>query len=558
MFRNLFVWVILVVTAVAGLRHYTFNHTAQYNYGNTSKTEQLDYVSIGNRTRVDHKTEEKESEDRGGEKNSVGTSFEVENPFQRDGIEAIETPPIGNIDDNVPDSATGCAIEVHTNNGPVRGHDFQLNPSICAYIDIPYGKIEGRFQAPLEADPWTEAHEEREHTKICPQILNEDRIIGDENCLVLSIFTSKEIEDVPVLFHIHDGNFNEGSGDPAMFGPEFIVPRGVVLVLPNFRVGPLGYLCLRNSTAPGNAALKDLTLALRWVNDNIQQFGGDPTKITISGDGKAGALASLLALSPQSRNLFTKAITESGSVLSPWAIDRHPVEKGLKLGNMLCEDDDECKSPYESLEEAPLSSLLTISFKNEFKFVPCIEMDTEDAFLTETPWSILKSNIMNTTFLVGSADRSGMHEALMHNSATLEHLNKDRESLLPADLVFDDSKDKTEATNDITTLYFEDEDITEERKDELTKYYTDALYLGPSVRMARALVAAGATVYLYEFSYVGGLNRERNTLSVPVEGAARGDLSGYLFAQEDMKPDEEDENMINFIMELWISFMRTG
>lgn len=95
--------------------------------------------------------------------------------------------------------------------------------------------------------------------------------------------------------------------------------ENLILVTFNYRLGPLGFISLKNPEYSGNAGLKDQLLALNWVHDNIHQFGGDNSKITLFGQSAGANAANLHVLQPQSRKLFKRAILSSGSALVPWA-----------------------------------------------------------------------------------------------------------------------------------------------------------------------------------------------------------------------------------------------
>ena len=97
-----------------------------------------------------------------------------------------------------------------------------------------------------------------------------------------------------------------GSSDSRIYGPDFFLDHGVVLVTVNYRLGPLGFLSLGIEDAPGNVGLHDQVLALKWVQQNITAFGGDNGNVTLMGES-AGGMAGLLHLvSPLSRGLFHK------------------------------------------------------------------------------------------------------------------------------------------------------------------------------------------------------------------------------------------------------------
>ena len=92
-----------------------------------------------------------------------------------------------------------------------------------------------------------------------------------------------DAKDLPVMFYIHGGGYFEGSGDDFLYGPDFLINEDVILVTTNYRLGPLGFMSLGSEEYSGNMGLKDQLLALKWVNENIENFGGDKGRITILG-----------------------------------------------------------------------------------------------------------------------------------------------------------------------------------------------------------------------------------------------------------------------------------
>lgn len=372
--------------------------------------------------------------------------------------------------------------------------------------------------------------------------------------MTLSVFAPAGAEAASVLFHIHNSNFH--SGDPMIYGPEHLVSKGVILVLPNYRIGALGFLCLQNETALGNAGLKDLSKALDWIADNIEGFGGNPSNIVVSGDGEAGALAGYLALSPRSNRHIKKVITESGSMLSHVALDRHPEDTAWTLGENIRNEDTDAilNNPF-----AEASTEIIVKAAKGMRFNPCIERN-EEPFIGVSPWESLQNREINITFMIGSASHAGAQQAVATSDTFIEHLNEDYGLILPKDLSFHSTAERDQKALEVKSQYFGNVTISRDHVKELSLWFTDASYLGPVMRYARCLVDAGATVYVFEFDYVGELNRELIALENPVEGAARSDIIGYLFTQDRYIPEEEssDKKMIDLMMELWVSFINTG
>lgn len=127
-------------------------------------------------------------------------------------------------------------------------------------------------------------------------------------------------EKLSVIFFIHGGGYM--SGGSSWHGPDILLDEDVILVTVNYRLGPFGFLSLQTPEYSGNMGLKDQLLALKWVNENVEFFGGDKNSITIFGQSAGASAAHLFTLIPQTRNLFRRAIASSGSMLNPWAYQK--------------------------------------------------------------------------------------------------------------------------------------------------------------------------------------------------------------------------------------------
>lgn len=117
-----------------------------------------------------------------------------------------------------------------------------------------------------------------------------------------------------MLWQIHGGGFQMGSSRTDIYGPDFILQKDVILVTLNYRLGAFGFLSFDDPTleVPGNAGLKDQTFALKWVQSNIEKFGGDPTNVTLFGESAGGASVHYHMISEHSKGLFKRAIPMSG------------------------------------------------------------------------------------------------------------------------------------------------------------------------------------------------------------------------------------------------------
>lgn len=140
----------------------------------------------------------------------------------------------------------------------------------------------------------------------------------DEDCLYLNVTAPKACRHAPVLFWIHGGAFQKGSG---LLGirPEQFTAEGFVVVSCNYRLGALGFLDVSrwlgdSYCQSGNSGLLDIIQALRWVRDNISAFGGDPDHVTVMGQSAGAKLCGALTIAADSDGLFRRAVLCSGAV----------------------------------------------------------------------------------------------------------------------------------------------------------------------------------------------------------------------------------------------------
>ncbi|HEY6446635.1 MAG TPA: carboxylesterase family protein [Acidobacteriaceae bacterium] len=221
-----------------------------------------------------------------------------------------------------------AAPEVHTQQGVVRGSVEWQHTAI--FQGIPYAAppvADLRWRPPQAPAAWTGVRDATKPPHSCMQIdwgwNTRDAHDESEDCLYLNIATPSlhPAHPLPVLFWIHGGANYNGSGRYA--AGQTLTQHGVVLVSINYRLGIFGFLALPQLTAEslhhssGNYALLDQIAALRWVRDNIAQFGGNPRNVSIAGQSAGAIDVGMLLTTPGSRGLFEKAIDESGGPIAP-------------------------------------------------------------------------------------------------------------------------------------------------------------------------------------------------------------------------------------------------
>lgn len=190
------------------------------------------------------------------------------------------------------------------------GPDHRLFQGV-PYAAPPIGPLRWQPPAPMPAWPGVRDATRRGPWCIQPDTAEVDPI--SEDCLTLNVWTptGSAAEPLPVMVWIHGGSFMRGAGD--IYDAQRLAVRGrIVVVTINYRLGALGFLADPALGEVGNYGLADQQAALRWVRDNIGEFGGDPAKVTIAGES-AGAMSVCDHLvAPDSAGLFRAAIIQSG------------------------------------------------------------------------------------------------------------------------------------------------------------------------------------------------------------------------------------------------------
>ncbi|XP_055691990.1 esterase B1-like [Lutzomyia longipalpis] len=247
--------------------------------------------------------------------------------------------------------------------GPIKGitevSDF--NYEYASFYEVPYGKPPLgplRFKDPEPLEPWSGLFD----ATVGVQNTVEDQIIN-EDCLRLNIYTKNtrlEGNPHPVMVLIAGGQFVRIRNHKDYSGPNYLLQKDVILVTMRHRLGALGFLSSDDPAigVPGNAGLKDQVLALRWIQENIADFGGDPENVTLFGFSAGACCIHYHLMSPLCKGLFHKAIMMSGSAffargLMPklnWAI-----RLARKLG-WEGEDSDEA-SAFEYLRKVDVKAM---------------------------------------------------------------------------------------------------------------------------------------------------------------------------------------------------------
>ena len=217
-------------------------------------------------------------------------------------------------------------VQGGTLKGVARGAQGVLTFEGIPYAAPPVGDL--RWQAPQPPSPWQGTRDATSLGDRCYSNTPETGLGGrgagpeqGEDCLFLNVWTAAKssTERRPVMVWIHGGGFQFGTGRDVRTDGTLFAQKGVVLVNLNYRLGVFGFfadpLLRSQGRLTGNFGILDQIAALKWVQDNIAGFGGDPNNVTIFGESSGSQSVSILMGSPLAKGLFAKAIGESGSSL---------------------------------------------------------------------------------------------------------------------------------------------------------------------------------------------------------------------------------------------------
>ena len=463
----------------------------------------------------------------------------------------------------------------NTQSGKVQGY---ISNGIYTYHGIPYAQADERFVEAHEVEPWEGVRMAFDYGPISPQEATGNIPGGDNmdnNCQNLNIWTPG-IQDEgkrPVMVWLHGGGFSTGSSiEQTYYDGENLSKKGdVVVVSVNHRLNVLGHLNLsqygdqyKNSA---NVGMTDIIDALQWIQDNIEEFGGDPDNVTVFGESGGGAKVLALMTSPYAKGLFHKGIVESGAtetmgvIFTPEDASERVTELTLeKLGITPDRIDELQNVSYEELTAASNEALAqageefqipaALGSGYSLSWEPVVDGDflptdpvTEDSFAEAG---------RDIPLLIGSNWNEWETVDLMSNQAETQYDNK------------------TTWTEEETRQHLEEKygDQTDEIVDAFLKAYphrtaADALYVDSRVIrlpilkiMSHKADQGGAPVYAYMFNWespvLPGTIMAFHTSEIPFV------FNNIDKAVMQIGGGEEARRIEDAMSQAWINFARTG
>ena len=245
---------------------------------------------------------------------------------------------------------------VTVEQGVVQGVESPYTPALGASVTVfrglpyaqpPVGDL--RWQPPVAPASWQGARKADTFSDSCYQpqhtsnfVWRREAFSVSEDCLYLNIWTSDTETKQPVMVWFHGGAHTSGQGHSPIFDGSELAGQGVILITINYRLGPFGFLAhplLASESkhgSAGNYGLLDKIAALKWVQNNVAAFGGDPSNVTIFGQSAGSQSVCALMASPLADGLFSKAIGQSAACVNTIAEqDANGYERGGKLVDAL-------------------------------------------------------------------------------------------------------------------------------------------------------------------------------------------------------------------------------
>ena len=435
---------------------------------------------------------------------------------------------------------------VQLGSGLISGTASQFSEDISAFKGIPYAQPpvgELRWKPPVPAKSWKGVRPAVSFGAAARQMpmpvgggISED-IWQDEDCLYLNVWTPAKSKDeaLPVMVWIHGGGFSIGSNAMSTYNMAKLAQKGIVAVAINYRLNFFGQFAHpwlteeSEHNASGNYSLMDQILALKWVQNNIRQFGGDPGNVTIFGESAGSRSTTLLVASPLAKGLFHKGICESGAVRGV----SNPREAREKQGMAVAE-----KLGAKSLQELRALPWEAFAKTGRFDSNPIIDgwvVPKDPAILYE------KGEINKIPLIIGINADEAMGFMVRSKIDNMEKYTAHVQR------TYGDNAQK------VMDLY---SDIAKKDvKDAINHINTDSTMLLPALKQARALEKNKTPAYFYFFTKIppttmGKIARSHHGAEIPYVMGDPGNRWEH--------PNKSDHDLSNAMMTYWTRFAATG
>lgn len=443
----------------------------------------------------------------------------------------------------------------HTNSGTVTG---VVENGIDVFRGIPYsappvGAL--RWQPPQAHAGWEGVREAREFGPAAwqPYIPGMNPVAGDhgeppfdEDALTLNIWTpAADGQRRPVLFWIHGGGLLTGSGAvPYYSGDRFARAGDIVVVTINYRLG--GFGLLQGLGASDNVWLDDIAAAVKWVSDNISEFGGDPDRITVAGQSAGGYAVGGLLNHPVASGLFARVIVQSAPLGWQRLTREQAFERTEALAEMLEVPDVQVlrQLPAEAIVGGSMALLGRYGKFGEYN-VPLLPVADDDSLAMDPQDALAQTDL---DVLIGWTE----------DEMTLAFAFDPQYADVPREAIVNWASQRHEAPEKVYDAYAAGGSSPLQV---LSAIYGDDLFRRPSLNVAERRMQEGRSTFVYEFRLdspaAGGAVGAMHTIELPFvfDAVDRHAAVAELVANI---PEETTRRLSSQMQQAWISFVRTG
>ncbi|KAM4833753.1 cocaine esterase-like [Thomomys bottae] len=460
-----------------------------------------------------------------------------------------------------------------THTGQVRGslvHLKDLDVGVHTFLGIPFAKPPVgplRFAPPEPPEPWSGVRDGTSHPAMCLQDADKMRELAmtvlnltlphtpvSEDCLYLSIYSpahAHEGSHLPVMVWIHGGALTIGMAS-LYDGSRLAAFENLVVVTIQYRLGVPGFFSTGDQHATGNWGYLDQVAALRWVQQNIAHFGGNPDRVTIFGQSAGGISVSSHVVSPMSQGLFHGAIMESGVALVPIFFSNSSDEVSSRVANLSGCGQVNSEALVRCLRAKSEEEMLAIT--KAFKSIPAV---VDGAFLLKHPKELLASGDLHRVPSIIGINTDEFGWVLIRDLSTSKGIDKKtiqatlqyvlKLMMLPGEYV--------ELLKEEFLLDAEDPKII---LTQFCKLQEDIMFLIPVLQVA-TFQRSHAPVYFYEFQHKPNFLRN---IKPPHVRSDHGDevpfIFGSIFGGRKVDFTEEEKLLSRKMMKYWANFARNG
>ncbi|XP_046935169.1 liver carboxylesterase 1 isoform X2 [Lynx rufus] len=480
---------------------------------------------------------------------------------------------------------------VDTSQGKVLGKHVSVEgfaQPVAVFLGIPFARPplgSLRFAPPQPAEPWNFVKNTTSYPPMCSQDAVGGQELSDlftnrkenislkfsEDCLYLNIYTPADLRKknrLPVMVWIHGGGLMVG-GASTYSGLVLSAHENVVVVTIQYRLGIWGYFSTGDEHSRGNWGQLDQVAALRWVQENIANFGGNPGSVTIFGESAGGISVSILVLSPLAKNLFHRAISESGVALTTALVKKDMKDAAQQIAFFAGCKTTTSAVTVRCLRQKTEEELLEISRKMKFFTIdlygdpreshPFLPIVVDGVLLPKMPEEILAEKKFNfVPYIIGINKHEfgwllpklmgyPLSEGKLDQKTAMSLLWKSYPLIgIPEELIPLAAEKYLEGTDDPV-----------KKKDLFLEALGDVIFGVPSVTVARYHRDAGAPTYMYEFQYHPSFSSDMKPKTLIGD---HGDELFSVFGAPFLKggASEEEVRLSKTMMKFWANFARSG